>query len=132
MGVFFGCNKCLRTASESWIPPVFADRAAGTAGVDNLLTMMPFDGDIATHCMNKVREEVASWVGNILNNATSIHGYSNCFFVQFDRLTIVARCKCNNKDIADGKGPPEANVKVWDAGYTIYPVDCDTREPIPL
>jgi hypothetical protein len=130
MGVFFGCKKCLRTASESFIPPVFVDRVTGTAEVDNLLMMMRFDGDLAAHCENKVRQEIASYVSNILNNAGPVLNYSTCFMVQFDRFTIVARCKCNNKDLADGKGPPEANVKVWDSGYTIYPVDCDTREGI--
>lgn len=133
MGAFLGCNKCLRVGTGNWLPPVFIDLNVGGTGVDALLMMMNFDGDLSSYCKDKVKEAIFSLATEILAKALpSLLQYNTpCFMVQFDSLTVVARCKCNNKDIAEGKGTPEADVKAWDTGHTVYPVDCDTKEGIP-
>lgn len=122
------CKKCKRESKISFAssPSVLITHTGnGTLSFDTELLIMMimnnFDGDLSSHCIDAARAKIDADISAALlawANNPEISDYL-CFDAQkpnppcyaayvSNDYKITMKCKCNDQDIYDGKGPPKA------------------------
>jgi|688.fasta_scaffold16109_11 hypothetical protein len=123
-----GCKKCTRKSQTPAGPP------GSTVGHGNgslwastelleMVVMNNFDGDLSSHCAEKVKEKIREDFNKALSNWANEPEISQylcfdaqkpnppCYELRMSKdYKIEVKCECNDEDLSQGKGPPSAKV----------------------
>jgi hypothetical protein len=85
------------------------------------------DGDVSEYCLEKIIEAIFTKIGELV--ATAVDRGSliigRCYNMYIRKgVAITAICECNDNDIANGKGPPNAKVEVVIDSIMLEEIDC--------
>lgn len=147
-----GCKQCKRKSKTPAGPPGSTVGHNGNGGLFfdtamlETIIMNNFDGELSDYCAAKVREKIQQDINQALSDWANDDETSQflcfdsqkpdppCYELRLSQdYTIEAECKCNNDDIAKGKGPPDANVSSSKMKFVANPssVPCDPPPNAP-
>lgn len=135
-----GCKKCKRDCivpgfpvySPGAIPPVFIDlrdkwnmrvytQALADYVKDGIKNKSYCNGDISAYCLERIiytfqyeiEKSIRDWTG------WDLFPSNTCYEMDFTSgFAITAHCTCNDADIANGNGPPSADVEIDKAAFS--------------
>jgi|688.fasta_scaffold380278_3 hypothetical protein len=141
------CKKCKRncmvpgivTGPFAAIPPIFIDARQKFNVIIDSQAFIDFitdgiqnngfcDGDISLYCLEKIIEAIRIKISEVIGTAMIQWGplfFGRCYNMYItDGIAITAKCECNDNDISNGNGPPNAKVEVVIDGAQLNVVDC--------
>jgi hypothetical protein len=94
--------------------------------IDGIKNKSYCDGDVSTYCLDKIIDALLAKIGELVAAAVQSGTIIGKCYEMYIRkgVAITANCVCNDNDIANGNGPPSAEVKVVIDSIMLKDTDC--------
>jgi hypothetical protein len=116
------CPNCKRSSTLSVPNPAVYNPPNLDSGYLFSRILDNFDGDLSSFCVRAVKTRLDQYLMQALNSSNA--PVNKCYQIILNDIDIEVDCTCSQKDLDQGKGPPNAVVNINSGGGRIVEIPC--------